>query len=91
MTSRLVVMITLAIAAGCGRLAVHDGDGMGSQVAKLATRIPLAMATVGLSEVEIGCDSGRLSSEQCGHTAQTVVDGIGRSASRSFVPGIAPR
>jgi hypothetical protein len=88
MRSYVVLVFTAVVVVGCAQLVVRDGDTMGSQVAKIATRVPLAVTTLGLSEVEIGCDSGRLPPEQCGHTVQTVVDGIGRSTSQKFAPPI---
>ena len=73
--SKVVLVVAFAL-AGCARLTVQETDGVGSTVAKLATRVPLAVMTLGLSELQIACDSGRLSPEECERSKARFAAGI---------------
>ena len=48
---RVLVIPALAILTACAPLHIHKDDGAGTRVAKVAGRVPVAILTLGYSEV----------------------------------------
>jgi hypothetical protein len=49
----LLFLGALLTASGCSHLILQDHDSAATQAAKVATRIPLGLVTLGLSEMQI--------------------------------------
>jgi hypothetical protein len=61
----VALVIAIAAAAGCGNLVVRPDDGPLAATSKVLVRIPLAIATLYGSEIDIKCSGGVYTPEGC--------------------------
>jgi hypothetical protein len=96
-----LLVIPVLVLAGCAGWRIQPGDSTTLKAAKVVARIPVALASGGMSEMLYGCARERGGSEadlEACHEAAGVTlsaalaetSGLRRSAEAAFRPGGAP-
>ena len=74
-----LLVTTLFVLTGCGSLVLRPADAFPLKALKVTTRVPLALMTLYISEIQIKCDGGAYTPDECARAWRLYVAMLGGS------------